>query len=119
MIFMKLLWKISLMSLDKLWKGKKIQIQCLQTKKNIFKDILNQFKSAQNFFSFSAWNEELNKQIQHDKEEEEHKAAKPNFRNVLIRTFGVSLIPLGLICFVEECVIRLVIIMDNFPFHRF
>ena len=33
MTFMKLLWKISLMSLDKLWKGRTFQIQCLQTKK--------------------------------------------------------------------------------------
>jgi len=57
-----------------------------------------------------AWNEELKKSnIQHDKEEEGKtlKRLKPNFRNVLVRTFGCSLIPLGLICFVEECVIRL------------
>ena len=40
MIFMKLLWKINLMSLDKRWKGKKFQMKCQQTE-NIMALIYN------------------------------------------------------------------------------
>ena len=57
---------------------------------------------------FSAWNEELKKSINETEKNGENKIPKPNLRNVLIQTFGWSLIPLGAICFFEECVIRLV-----------
>ena len=58
---------------------------------------------------FRAWHAELEK-YRNDKmkdiDEKTSKAQKPSLRNVLIRTFGSSLIPLGIICFLEECVIR-------------
>ena len=60
---------------------------------------------------FSAWNAELEtfKTGLVKKAGEKNPATpRPSLRNVLIRTFGASLIPLGLICFVEECVIRYV-----------
>ena len=56
-----------------------------------------------------AWHAELEK-YRNDKmkdiDDKTSKAHKPSLRNVLIRTFGSSLIPLGMICFLEECVIR-------------
>ena len=57
-----------------------------------------------------SWNQELEKckldttKIQN---ESNSKLSKPSFIGAIIRTFGFSLIPLGIICFVEECVIRL------------
>ena len=58
---------------------------------------------------FRAWQAELEK-YKYDKMKNIHdettKSQRPSLRNVLIRTFGSSLIPLGMICFFEECVIR-------------
>ena len=58
---------------------------------------------------FSAWHAELDR-YKNDKikdvDDKTSKAQKPSLRNVLIQTFGSSLIPLGIICFLEECVIR-------------